>query len=65
MLHRGLRDSRCQADEKYLIAVSSCSEAATNKLVVFTEQYVFFLSFFFIDSETNSYYQDLIILFTA
>lgn len=35
---RGLRDSRCQADEKYLIAVSSCSEAATNKLVVFTEQ---------------------------
>ena len=40
MLHRGLRDSRCQADEKYLIAVSSCSEAATNKLVVFTEQYV-------------------------
>ena len=64
MLHRGLRDSRCQADEKYLIAVSSCSEAATNKLVVFTEQYVFFFSFF-IDSETNSYYQDLIILFTA
>ena len=46
MLHRGLRDSRCQADEKYLIAVSSCSEAATNKLVVFTEQYVFFGSFY-------------------
>lgn len=35
---RGLRDSRCQADEKYLVAVSSCSEASTNKLVVFTEQ---------------------------
>ena len=46
MLHRGLRDSRCQADEKYLIAVSSCSEAATNKLVVFTEQYVFFVIFY-------------------
>lgn len=35
---RGLRDSRCPADEKFLIAVSSCSEASTNKLVVFTEQ---------------------------
>ena len=57
MLHRGLRDSRCQADEKYLIAVSSCSEAATNKLVVFTEQYVFLTVFIY--SETNSYYQGL------
>ncbi|KAK2567544.1 Myotubularin-related protein 2 [Acropora cervicornis] len=35
---RGLRDSRCQADEKYLIAVCSCNQAPTNKLVVFTEQ---------------------------
>lgn len=37
-LRRGLRDSRCQADEKYLIAVCSCNQAPTNKLVVFTEQ---------------------------
>ena len=43
MFSRGLKDSRCEADEKYLVAVSSCSEASTNKLVVFTEQYVLLL----------------------
>lgn len=37
---RGLKDSRCPADEKYLVTVSALSEAATEKLVVFTEQYV-------------------------
>lgn len=38
LFRRGLKDSRCKADESYLEAVSSSSEASTNKLVVFTEQ---------------------------
>lgn len=44
LFRRGLKDSRCKADEKYLVAVTSRSEASTNKLVVFTEQYVLLLS---------------------
>lgn len=38
IFRRGLKDSRCQADEKYLVTVSALSEAATDKLVVFSEQ---------------------------
>lgn len=38
LFRRGLKDSRCPADEKYLVTVSELSEAATEKLVVFTEQ---------------------------
>ena len=43
LVSRGLKDSRCQADEDFLVAVSSSSEASTNKLVIFTEQYVWLL----------------------